>query len=109
MKKVHELATLCNLKANLSFFDPSTNKLVEFITDEQASITNLGVMLDQQSNKIDVDTGRKLYFKHKTIHADDLLEIKNRDIYEADVSSESQNDMTTVNKELSSYANESQV
>lgn len=47
MRKVQELATLCSLRANFSFFDPSINKLVEFVSDEQASIRSFNGMLDE--------------------------------------------------------------
>ena len=71
MKKVQELAILCNLKANFSFFDPSINKLVEYVSDQQATITNLNSMIQGESNQIDFKTGRRLNFKHKVIQAKD--------------------------------------
>ena len=71
MKKVKELAILCNLNANFSFFDPSINKLVEYVSDEQATIRNLNSMIEGESNQIDSKTGRRLHFKHKVIQAKD--------------------------------------
>ena len=53
MKKVHELSVLCNLHINVSIYDESMNKLVEFVTDQGHNIRKLNTML----NNAELSTG----------------------------------------------------
>lgn len=38
MKKAHELAVLCDLKINISIFDPKLNTFVEFTTEPKFTV-----------------------------------------------------------------------
>ena len=79
MKKVKELATLCNLMANFSYYDPSINKVVEFASHEEASVEGFMAMLHQEKSLLQVESGRKLTFKHKIIYARDLAQVDDSD------------------------------
>lgn len=39
MKKAYELSVLCGLNINISFFDPTLNKIIEFATNEEVTMT----------------------------------------------------------------------
>ena len=73
MKKVHELAILCNLHVNFSIYDPKINKLVEFVTDPIYNIRKLSSMMnnvDLSSNTSDASKS----FKYKLISMAEFLD-----------------------------------
>ena len=46
MAKALELSILCNLKVNVSFYDPSMNRVVEFASDEEFTMRQVVSKVD---------------------------------------------------------------
>ena len=55
MKKAHELAVLCDLKINISIFDPKLNTFVEFTTEPKFTVneqvSKIKKMLSNESRR----------------------------------------------------------
>ena len=45
MSKAYELSVLCNLKVNVSIFDPTMNRVVEFASDPSLKIVDLAAKI----------------------------------------------------------------
>lgn len=68
MAKAQELSVLCNLKVNISFFDPTMNRVVEFASDPNFTMHDLCMRVMGESARL--SHNKKI--KHKLVTSDDI-------------------------------------
>lgn len=73
MRKVHELAILCNLHIDFLLYDPKINKLVEFATDPTYNLQKLCAMTNNEESANAKSDNRKA-FKYKFVNVDEFVE-----------------------------------
>ena len=73
IKKAYELAILCNMNVNVSLFDPSVNKQLEFATNSSFVLGHQGGKPERADQSQTVSKNKKI-FKYKLLTVDDFLD-----------------------------------
>lgn len=73
MTKAYELSILCNLKVNLSIFDPTMNRVVEFASDPKLKMADLTSLIKRDGDLQKKQTSIKKS-KYKLVTPDDLYD-----------------------------------
>ena len=73
MSKAQELSILCNLKVNISFFDPNMNRVVEYASDPNFTMHNLVCRVNGGDEQLDPVSPSLKKVKHKLISGDDIV------------------------------------
>lgn len=74
MKKAHELAVLCQLSINISFYDPQINRVVEFASNPDFALHDLNVMMMTGKAPSQGEKKMSKALKYKLLTSKDIMD-----------------------------------